>query len=153
MSPGRPRVTTRVKFPYESGPDGNLRPYLWLNLETEAGASIRTRGLLDTGADITVMDREYAQALRLGSDDLEVVSAQGPAGVMRAMRSVTMVRATLPGAPEIVVPLYPLFAEGMPTPLWGRDFMAVYSPALDQRSLQFSLFAQQSQPSDEPDGR
>jgi hypothetical protein len=146
-------VAARVKFNYEAGPDGNPRPYLWLDLTTESGASIRTRGLLDTGADVTIMDAEYAQALQLDPGDLEEIAAQGPAGVVTARRSVAVVRATLPGAPEIVAPLYPLFTQDMPMPLWGRDFMAVYSLALDQRALQFSLFAQEPVPSGRPNGR
>jgi hypothetical protein len=145
-------VPARVKFAYEPGPDGTRRPYLWLDLSIEAGPTIRTRGLLDTGADVTTLDRQYAEALGLEPGQLERVQTRGPAGTATGWKSTTPVRAVLPGAPELAVPLYPRFVPDMPIPLWGRDFMSVYSLALDQRALQFSLFAQEPRVGGDPNG-
>lgn len=133
-------VATRVKFSYDSGEDGQERPYLWLDLKLDPGLSIRVRGLFDSGADVSLLASEYSEALGLKKSDLEPAVAEGPAGTVPVWRSRTPIQATLPGAPKVVVPLRPLFVPGGSGARWGRDFMAVYSVAFDERAHQFSLF-------------
>jgi hypothetical protein len=139
-------MATRVKFSYEGGQDGVERPYLWLDLRAEAGPTLRVRGLFDPGADCSLLAAEYAQALGLAPGDLEQATAQGPTGAITVMRSHELVRASLPGAPGTIVPLYPLFVPGGSEAHWGRDFMAVYAVAFDERARQFSLFASEFEP-------
>jgi hypothetical protein len=146
-------VPARVKFSYERGEDGQERPYLWLDLRTENGPLRKVRGLIDTAADVTVMGADYAETLGLMSDDLEKVSAEGPTGTVSARRSLVVVRASLPGEPELVAPLHPLFIPGGTAALWGRDFMAVYAASFDERGRQFSLFPQQLEPVGQIDER
>jgi hypothetical protein len=134
------RVASRVKFSYDEGEDGQQRPYLWLNLKGETGSSIRVRGLFDSGADVSLLAGEYSEALGLRPDDLKQAVAEGPAGLVTVLRSKKVIQASLPGAPDVVVPLYPLFVPGGSGAHWGRDFMAVYAVAFDERAQQFSLF-------------
>ena len=134
-------MASRIKFTYEQGEDGQHRPYLWLDLKLEMGQSIRVRGLFDSGADVSLLASDYAEALGLARSDLEQAVAEGPTGKVEVLRSKSAVNASLPGAPEIVAPLYPLFVPGGSGAHWGRDFMAVYAVAFDERARQFSLFA------------
>jgi hypothetical protein len=133
-------VATRVKFNYEQGEDGKQRPYLWLDLKLNSGPSISVRGLFDSGADVSLLAYEYGEALRLKPGDLDAATAEGPAGKVEILRSKRRIEARLPGAPDIVVPLYPLFAPKWIGAVWGRDFMAFYSVAFDEQAHQFSLF-------------
>jgi hypothetical protein len=130
-----------VKFSYDQGEDGQQRPYLWLDMKVDGRPSIRVRGLFDSGADVSLLAAEYGEALGLESSDLEEAVAEGPAGAIAVLRSRRLVEASLPGASEILVPLRPLFVPGGSGARWGRDFMAVYAVAFDERAHQFSLFS------------
>lgn len=138
-------ATSRVKFSYDQGEDGKQRPYLWLDLKREGGPSIRARGLFDSGADVSLLASEYGDALGLGPEDLMDAVAEGPAGPIAVQQSRPSILASLPGTSEILVPLHPLFVPGGSGAHWGRDFMAVYAVAFDERAHQFSLFAPPSQ--------
>jgi hypothetical protein len=140
-------VAARVKFSYErGGKDQVERPYLWLDLRVGDGPTLTVRGLFDTGADCSLLAADYAQALGLKPDDLEQAAAAGPTGEIVVMRTSKPVLASLPGATRTVVPLRPLFVPGGSEATWGRDFMAVYAVAFDERARQFSLFSPESEP-------
>lgn len=136
-------MAVRVKFSYEHGLDGVERPYLWLDLKAGAGPTRRVRGLFDTGLDHSLLPLEYARALELTLEDMEQATAEGSAGAIVVRRSSKPVFASLPGASKTIVPLYPLFVPDGSEAHWGRDFMAVYAIAFDERARQFSLFAQE----------
>lgn len=134
-------MATRVKVPYQAGPDGEMRPYLWLRLTSDRGGEITTLGLLDTGADKTVLGTAYIDALGLRDVDLEPLQVETVHGSSSAWRALRPISGVLPDADELVVPLEVLFIDGVSIPLWGRDFMRVYSVAVDEPAKQFSLFA------------
>lgn len=144
--PSAQRVPDRVKFNYEPGPTGTYRPYLWLDMRTEVGTGIQVRGLLDTGADVTLLDSAYLSALGLNEADLEPVYVDGPAGKLTGGRSRTVVLASLPGAPGNAAPLRPIFTDAAGEVRWGRDFMSLYAVAFDEQSRQFSLYSRQLTP-------
>ena len=129
----------RIKFSYEEGQGGVLRPYLWLNLYAKQRGFAKVRGLLDTGADVSLLGLEDAQLLGLTPDDLEDLSARGPAGEVPGQRARSGIRVVLPGASGGTA-LRPIFMEGGLGARWGRDFMANYGVAFDERTSQFSLF-------------
>jgi hypothetical protein len=144
-------VPQRVKFNYEPSRAGPSRPYLWLKLHTESGPTLRARGLLDTGADITILDNGYLPALGLAPDALEPVGIDSPAGKLRGQRSRQVIWASLPGAPANQAPLRPIFIDADGEARWGRDFMQIYAVAFDEETQQFSLYGRHMDPTNPSD--
>lgn len=131
-------MSLRAKFVYEPGLDDVLRPYLWLDLRYGSGPTIRVRGLIDTGADVTVLDTELASALGIADQELRRDRFLGSSGFVDARRTTSPLLATLPGETQAAL-LTPVFIDGAQT-LWGRDLLNTYGIALDERAKQFSLF-------------
>jgi hypothetical protein len=134
-------VAERIKLSYEPGEDGQERPYLWLDLTTPQGPTIAVRGLVDSGADVSVLPAAYTEFLSLGAADLERVEGEGPGGRVTLLRAREPVEASLRGEASNPVLLRPLFVPGGVEARWGRDFMAEYGVAFDERARQFSLFS------------
>jgi hypothetical protein len=139
-------VAERLKFSYERGQDDVFRPYLWLDVRTEGGHTTKVRGLLDSGADVSLMGVGYAEALGLAPGDFDEVSTRGPAGQVPGKQSRKIIYAILPGAGRRATELRPIFFEGGLGARWGRDFMNDYRVAFDQPALQFSLFVLEPEP-------
>jgi hypothetical protein len=134
-------VAARIKFNYEAGDDGHLRPYLHLDLVVAGRGSIRMRGLLDSGVDVTVLPDAMIQVLKLPPEELVRVSAVSWEGRITVNQSATDVLAGLP-AGDWVVKIRPIFHTVYAEPHWGRDFMGLYGGvAFDEKAKQFSLFA------------
>jgi hypothetical protein len=129
-------VSIRINLPYEPGPDGRPRPYLWLELHGPGG-SVRVRGVLDSGAGVSVLPRPYARMLGLEEALYEVPVESGGS----AVQSELPVTAYVPGAPEQEVRLQPAFVDAHRDPRWGRDFMRVWSVSFAEREQQFVLWA------------
>jgi hypothetical protein len=144
--PSTKPLPDRVKFNYELGPGGTARPYLWLDLRVAKRQAIPVRGVLDTGADVTLLDDAYLPALGIGSDELEPVALDTLSVRLSAGRSPNVVWASLPGAPGSAVPLRPIFVDSGGEARWGRDFMALYAVAFDEQAQQFSLYARRLDP-------
>lgn len=134
-------MAARIKFGYEPGEGGSLRPYLWLELGLEGRQPVTVRGLLDSGADVSVLPMDLAVGLGVEADQLRQVVATVLTGQVDAWLSAVDVRASLPGAPERFQRLRPLFVEDAPSPRWGRDFMGLYVVAFDEAAHQFSLYS------------
>lgn len=82
------------------------------------------RGLVDSGADSTVLPWGYPQMLGFTVADLREDRGQQVLGEMHTYRSVWPVRAVLPGLEKMPFDLEPVFVPGARTVLWGRlDFM------------------------------
>ena len=78
--------------PYKRGADGQLRPYLLLTLlGVKPGLEVEILGLVDTGADRTVLPIDFAEELGYTVDDLEprdVLQVEGSASAwVRALRA------------------------------------------------------------------
>lgn len=132
----------RAKFADEPGPDGHARPYLWLQVTGLDEQRERILGLVDSGADRSVLPRAYAELLGYGPDDLEWVSVEQAGRPTRIAVALKPVTAIVPGAPNEPIPLRPAFANDVVNALWGReDFMGVFSVAIYERDQQFALFA------------
>jgi hypothetical protein len=134
-------VPSRVKFNYEAGPAGVARPYLKLDLRADAGRVPGVLGLLDTGADVTLLDNAYLSALGISGDELEAVVLDEPSGKVTGQRSTQAVHASLPGAPRSIALLHPIFIDAGGDVRWGRDFMATFAVGFHEQAKQFSLYS------------
>lgn len=133
-------MPVRIKFAYEVGPDGATpRPYLWLEVVGPREGREHIRGVLDTGADVSLLPEAYADLLGYRNDDLAEVVATSPGGTLSLRQAVQPVVVRLPGDDERTLSLQPLFAP-VPEARWGRDFMSLYGVSIVERERQFSLF-------------
>jgi hypothetical protein len=82
--------------PYRAGADGQMRPYLWLVLTGPyGGEEILITGLVDTGADRSVLPIDYAQTLGYKIDDLapaEIGQVEGSASGLDRPEALPSVR-------------------------------------------------------------
>jgi hypothetical protein len=120
---------------------GDYRPYLVLTVTGPDGSKRGPiAGLIDTGADGTVLPSGYAPLM--GYTVADIVAEQGT----QVGGSVTMWRATrpsqayIPELPDVVFAFNPCFVQGCQIPLWGRsDLMQHFDVTIMERHKQFSL--------------
>lgn len=133
----RPGVLTA---PYKPGPDGQLRPYLLLTLlGVKRGLEVDILGLVDTGADRSVLPIDYAEELGYTVDDLEpreVSQVEGSASAWVAKRPC---QAFVDGLPHIKFEVEPLFVAGL-NALWGRaDLMMNFTVSVSEKDKELTL--------------
>jgi hypothetical protein len=129
----------RAKFNYEAGPDGEKRPYLWLVLEGPSGTPERVVGLIDSGADASILPSGYAALLGYSDDQLEEIEALQLQGTLTLLRAAVPLAAYVLGAPDRTFEIRPAFVGGSHV-IWGRDFMHAYAVSLVESDQQFALF-------------
>jgi Retroviral aspartyl protease len=120
---------------------GDARPYLVLTVKGPDGIKQGSiPGLIDTGADGTVLPAGYAPLM--GYTAADIVAEQG----MQVGGSVTMWRATrpsracIPEIPDVVFEINPCFVQGCQIALWGRkDLMHHFEICIMERRKEFSL--------------
>lgn len=129
-----------VTLPYlEEFPGGPRRPYLWLEFEGPSGARGPVLGLVDTGADISVLPLGYAALMGFRAEDLDLFEIHGVGGQVDTYRPRDPILAWVRGLEDIVIPMRPAFIEGGDA-LWGRsDFMAVFGVIVEERKSELSL--------------
>lgn len=119
-------------------PGGELRPYLWLELEGLNGRKGLVRGLVDTGADTCVLPLGYARLMGYTSDDLQVEECEQVQGSTTAYDALRPCTARLEGM-EVEFELRPLFVDSAKS-LWGRrDFLDTFGLFLTEATKEFSL--------------
>jgi hypothetical protein len=126
--------------PYKLGPDGQWRPYLLLTLlGVNPDLEVDILGLVDTGADRSVLPIDYAQELGYSVDDLEpreVSQVEGSASAWIAKRSC---QAFVDGLPQIKFEIEPLFVAGL-NALWGRaDLMMNFTISVSEKGKELTL--------------
>jgi hypothetical protein len=126
--------------PYRAGPDGQVRPYLWLVLTGPyGGEEILISGLVDTGADRSVLPIDYAQTFGYKIDDLapaEIGQVEGSASAWTAQKPC---QAFVDGIPAITFEIEPLFVAGL-NALWGRaDLMMTFDIGVSESSRELTL--------------
>lgn len=126
---------------YIPGSDGHPRPYLWLTLKGPDGAAgIQIVGLVDTGADKSVLPMDYVSLLGYEEADLvqtEVGQVEGSASAWDAQRPC---EAFVNGVPTVKFELSPLFVPTLDA-LWGRaDLMATYVVSVSEKDQELSLY-------------
>lgn len=130
----------RLVFPYRLGEGGIERPYLRLFLTGPSGPPLPTPGLLDTGADWTVLPIELADLLGHPWPALRSGRVEQPSGSLTAWRSRLSTRAVLPDLPDQPFELDPLFVPGVRYLLWGRqDFLRAWDVLVSERRRRFEL--------------
>jgi hypothetical protein len=117
-----------------------MRPYLWLVLTgPRGGDEILISGLVDTGADRSVLPIDYAQTLGYKVDDLvpaEIGQVEGSASAWTAQKSC---QAFVDGIPDVKFEIEPLFVAGL-NALWGRaDLMMNYTIGVSEKGRELTL--------------
>lgn len=135
--PSRP---LRVTYTYTPGSNGKLRPYLWLRVARFDGSHAFTvNGLVDTGADSSVLPVQYASPLGYKADDLTRVSVAQVEGAANAWVPQRPVRATVAGIEEVEFEMRPIFVATLDA-LWGRaDLMATFDIAVSEARQELTL--------------
>lgn len=121
--------------PYRPGPDGQLRPYLLLTLiGLKPDREIMISGLVDTGADRSVLPVDYAEELGYTVDDLTPVEVGQVEGSASAWLAQKPCGAIVDGIPEIEFEIAPLFVASLNV-LWGRADLMMNLRSASRRKL------------------
>lgn len=126
--------------PYRPGPDGQLRPYLLLTLiGRQPNREILISGLVDTGADRSVLPIDYAEELGYTADDLAPVEVGQVEGSASAWIAQKPCEAFVDGIPDIKFEIKPLFVASL-NALWGRaDLMMTYTVSVSEKDQELTL--------------
>jgi Aspartyl protease len=126
--------------PYKPGPDGQLRPYLLLTLlGVEPGLEVEILGLVDTGADRSVLPIDFAEELGYTVDDLEPREVSQVEGSASAWVAKKPCQAFVDGLPDTTFEIEPVFVAGL-NALWGRaDLMMNFKIGVSERDRQLTL--------------
>ena len=126
--------------PYKPGPDGQLRPYLLLTLlGVKPGLEVDILGLVDTGADRSVLPIDYAEALGYTVEDLEPREVGQVDGLASAWVAKKPCQAFVDGLPDIKFEVEPLFVGGL-NALWGRaDLMMNFTISVSEKARELTL--------------
>ena len=129
-----------ITLPYlEEYAGGPIRPYLWLHLYGPNGANGAVQGLIDTGADVSVLALGYAQLMGYEPRDLDVEQIHGVAGQVDAYVPKMPCKANVVGLEHFEFEMRPAFIPGQDA-LWGRaDFMLVFGIVLNESARTLSL--------------
>jgi hypothetical protein len=125
---------------YQRGPDRRLRPYLFFELQAVDGSWRRAQGLIDTGADVSVLP--LARALQLGVEAASLAPERGQqvAGSIVIWRGRTPLRARIVGLEANEFDLRPAFVQALQTPLLGRtDFMSRWGVTINEPARRLAL--------------
>jgi hypothetical protein len=117
-----------------------MRPYLWLVLTgPRGGDAILISGLVDTGADRSVLPIDYAQTLGYKVDDLapaEIGQVEASASAWTAQKPC---QAFVDGIADTKFEIEPLFVAGL-NALWGRgDLMMNFTISISEKHQELSL--------------
>lgn len=127
-------------LPYSDPLSAGRRPYLWLSVSGVAGRALRVLGLIDSGADQTLLPVGFMGALGYAVTDLELVEIATAGARTRAFSAKRPRAAHVLGLPTVAIALRPVFNPSCPFTLWGRaDFMVAFDVTISERSQTFTL--------------
>ena len=127
-------------------PLGNIgseiaRPYLWVHVVGPNGRQGPIYGLIDTGADNTVLPLDYAELMGYQPAELTIEDANQVTGSTQVFKAGRECVAWVSGLEPYHFPLRPWFVDGA-SPLWGRmDFMLAFQIEFDEAARTFVLRA------------
>jgi hypothetical protein len=111
-----------------------------LNVTGPAGAKGQIPGLIDTGADGTVLPIGYASLMGYTGSDMVAEQGTGVGGTLTMHRATKPSKALVPEIPDLEFVLNPSFAEGCRMALWGRkDLLQHFDVKFMERQQQFLL--------------
>jgi hypothetical protein len=97
-------------------------------------------GLIDSGADGTVLPAGYAPLMGYEPGDLEAQQGTQVGGGLTMLRAIKAARAFVPEMPDLVIDFKPCFVHGCQTALWGRkDLLHHFDVHIMERRKQFLL--------------
>jgi hypothetical protein len=133
-------MTQRLIVAYRDVGFGMARPYLVLRVSGVDGRGGLIPGLIDSGADRTVLPAGYASLMGYGPQDLESVQGLQVGGSVILRNAKTPSRAFVPEIPHVVFEITPSFVDGCQTALWGRaDVMRRFDVTIVERHQRFIL--------------
>jgi hypothetical protein len=119
---------------------GEPRPFLVLHVMGINGHSGVIPGLIDSGADNTVLPAGYAPLMGYTGADLDTVQGGQVAGSVTLRNATKPSKAFVPEIPSLVFEINPCFVHGCQVALWGRaDLMQQFDVTIMERKKQFSL--------------
>lgn len=133
----RRRRSTSLRF--KRGSDGHFRPYLWVVVQALNGEEVPIQGLVDSGADKSVLPREYAPLLGYSQPSLQPEEIDQVEGLARGENAQVACSAHVRGEPAVTFPIQPLFVNTLDA-LWGRgDLMRAYVVSISERDRELRL--------------
>jgi hypothetical protein len=119
---------------------GELRPILILHVTGPRGVKGDIAGLIDSGADGTVLPAGYAPLMGYTPADIVAQQGAGVGGSVIMHQATTPSQAFVPEIPDLVFDLHPSFVQGCQIALWGRkDLLHHFDVHIMERRKQFSL--------------
>ena len=126
--------------PYRDFGLGGVRPYLVLHVTGINGKAGLIPGLIDSGADSTVLPAGYAPLMGYAPADLDTVQGVQVGGSVTLRNAKRSSEAYVPEISDLVFPVKPCFVQGCQIALWGRsDLMQHFDITIMDRNQQFSL--------------
>jgi hypothetical protein len=122
-----------------NGHGPSTRPYLWLQVTGPNGVSLPIRGVIDTGADNSILPVDYMRVLGYSPTTLRPASVQQVEGSCDGHEACAPCTAHIVAVEGISFELHPLF---VPTnvALWGRqDFLSVFHLVVEHANETFDL--------------
>jgi hypothetical protein len=118
--------------PYRPGPDGQL-------VGLKPDQEVEISGLVDTGADRSVLPIDYAEELGYTVDDLKPMDVSQVEGTASAWVAKKPCEAFVDGLPDIKFKIEPLFVAGL-NALWGRaDLMMTFTIGVSEKDRELTL--------------
>lgn len=129
-----------IPYEYGHGKARKRKPYLWLTLKGLRGAGeVSINGLVDTGADKSVLPKGYAKMLGYKDDDLRTATVNQLQGSVSGWAAKEPCTAFVRGVKEVKFEMKPLFVDGLQV-LWGRgDLMSTYEVCVSEKRKQLTL--------------
>ncbi|MHB1469704.1 MAG: hypothetical protein ACYCU0_13000 [Solirubrobacteraceae bacterium] len=119
--------------PYRELGAGGARPYLFVCVAGPIGVARTIPGLIDSGADRTVLPVGFASLLGYGSRDLARVEGSHAAGTMLMHEALNPSKAFVPQLPDLPFEMRPFFVQGCQQALWGRaDLMRRFDVTISE---------------------
>jgi hypothetical protein len=103
-----------------------------------SGGNVTILGLIDTGADTSILPFDYASLLGYTISSLESSQAQQVLGLAEVHLETESSLAWISGAPQITFTTLPIFIPGALNALWGRrDFLQAFPVAFFEARKEF----------------
>jgi hypothetical protein len=123
-----------VLIPYRELGFGGARPYLFLHVTGVSGRGRMIPGLIDSGADSSVLPAGYAPLLGYGRADLDRVEGSQVGGSVTLLLATRPSTAYVPEFPDLAFEMAPFFVHGCQHALWGRaDLMRHFDITISER--------------------